>query len=81
MQTNSQKGSGSTIAIVIVVIVLIAGAIYMRRSQSSNTSDEMPIENELPSDESMAASETSLNQQSDSDDINSIDADLKATNF
>ncbi|HEY4482572.1 MAG TPA: hypothetical protein VI953_00150 [Candidatus Paceibacterota bacterium] len=83
MQTNAQRGNGSTIAIVIVVIVLIAGAIYMWRNQSASPTDETgtAIENDLPSDESANTTEAMLNQQSNSDDINSIEADLRATSY
>ena len=81
MKKNYQQGNGSTIAVIIVVIVLLAGAIYMWRSQNANPSEDVPIENELPSDESVSSTETSLNQQSDSDDISSIEADLEATNY
>lgn len=79
MQSN--KGNGSTIATIIVVLVLIAGAIYMWRSQTSTSDESQAIENELPSDESANATEASLNQQSGSDDISSIEADLTATSY
>lgn len=73
-----EAGNGSTIAIIIVVLVLLAGAIYMWRNQRANTSEDVAIENDLPSDEEINSKEAALNEQSDSDEISAIEADLKA---
>lgn len=80
---NTQKGSGTTIAIVIILIVLLIGAIYFLKNSSSKQIDNanQAVENEIPSDTSLTQTEATLKTQGSADDINSIDADLKATSF
>ena len=77
-----QAGNGSTMGIIIVIIVLIVGAIYVLKSrEASAPTDSEAIEDDIPSDESLSSTESSLSSQSDSDEINSIETDLNANSY
>ena len=82
---NSQKGNSTVIGIVVVIIILLAGAIYMWKSSQVNTSPapvaEMPVEDQLASPATLDNQATQYSTQSNSDDLKSIETDLKATSF
>lgn len=79
---NKQKGNSTVVGIVIVVIVLLAGAWYVWGNRQTTTgADSDAIENQMPSDDSASSTESSLNSQSNSDEMNSIEADLKANSY
>ncbi len=74
-----KKGNGATIGAIVVIIVLLAGAWYMWHNRTTATGDEPAVENQVGDLDSADSQESSLNNQSSSDDINSIDADAHAT--
>lgn len=74
MESTSPKSPGSMIGSIIVVIILIVGAIYL-----FSTRGEPRTDNGLPAGEDEAVGE--LQMQSDSDELEAIEADLEATDF
>jgi len=68
-----KKGNGPIIAVLVVLVLIIIGGLYFLNTRSSNK-PYVPSTGGDPMTES-------LNQQSSSDDLNSIEADLNATNI
>jgi hypothetical protein len=74
MQTQTEKKSvGPLIAVIVILALIIIGGLYFLKERSSQ-------EVYVPTEQNDAVTE-SLNQQSTSDDLNSIEADLNATNL
>ena len=74
MQTMATKKSkGPLIAVIIILVLIIIGGLYFLKTRSA----EEPFVPAVQEDTITA----SLNQQSQSDDLNSIEADLNATNL
>jgi len=81
-QNSRQAGSSGAIGVVIIIILLIVGVFYVFKSREATApTDGEAVENEIPSDEELTVAESSLNSQSESDDLYSIEGDLQATSF
>ncbi|HEY4505049.1 MAG TPA: hypothetical protein VJI73_04745 [Candidatus Paceibacterota bacterium] len=72
-----QAGNGSVMAIVIVITLLLLGTFYIWKFRETATPDA----SEQREADQAAANEAALSQQSSSDDMSSIEADLTATSF
>lgn len=68
----SKKSMGPLIAVIIILALIIIGGLYFLKERASQ-----PIYVPAATGDSVTAS---LNQQSSSDDLNSIEKDLNATN-
>ena len=74
MQSDiNKKSTGPLIAVIIILALIIVGGLYFLKERSSQ-----PVY--VPTTESDSITD-SLNQQSTSDDLNSIEADLNATDL
>ena len=80
METTNKSGMGSIIGTIIIIALIILGGLYFwgkrieetKSNQNAMTGEEAPMQvNEA----------TAIKSISTSDDISSIDADLKATNL
>ncbi|KKQ77716.1 MAG: hypothetical protein A2644_03395 [Candidatus Zambryskibacteria bacterium RIFCSPHIGHO2_01_FULL_39_63] len=69
----NKKSAGPLIAVIIILALIIIGGLYFLKERSSQ-------EVYIPTTTSDSITD-SLNEQSDSDDLNSIEADLNATNL
>jgi len=69
---NNQKSSGPLIAVIIILALIIIGGLYFLRERVA----QQKIYPAAPTSDSVTES---LNKQSTSDDLNSIEKDLKAT--
>lgn len=67
-----KKSVGPLIAVVIILALIIVGGLYFLKQRSSQ-----PVY--VPSTTQSDGITTSLNQQSNSDELSSIEADLNAT--
>lgn len=84
-QTSPKGHFGGVIGAVIIIAVLLGGLLYFWGKQPADVgvneaqqaTDESQQENVIPTDEKTKA----LQEQSDSDAILDIDADLNATDF
>lgn len=75
MQTDVNKRSmGPLIAVIIILALIIIGGLYFLRARSVQPTYVPPA----PETDSIT---DSLNKQSSSDDLNSIEADLNATDL
>ena len=75
MQNGEEKKSiGPLIAVIIILALVIVGGLYFLKTRSSQPIYETPVEN-------VDSITESLNTQSNSDDLSSIEADLNATNL
>lgn len=78
MQSQPEKKSsvGPLIAVIVILALIVIGGLYFFQMRSSQNTfvPEMPVEQP-------DAITESLNEQSDSDDLNSIEADLNATDL
>lgn len=76
MQTQTEKKSvGPLIAVIIILVLIVIGGLYFLKEQSSKKGSYVaPQSTGDPITESMK-------QQGSSDDLNSIEADLNATNI
>ncbi|PIR40174.1 MAG: hypothetical protein COV33_01260 [Candidatus Zambryskibacteria bacterium CG10_big_fil_rev_8_21_14_0_10_34_34] len=75
MQEQSEKKSiGPLVAVIIILALIIVGGLYFLKTRSSQPVYEAPTEG-------VDTISESLNQQSDSDELNSIEADLNATDL
>lgn len=70
---TDKKSSGPLVAVIIILALIIVGGLYFLKERASQ-------EVYIPQEQGDEVTE-SLNQQSDSDDLSSIEADLKAQNF
>ena len=73
-QTPEKKSVGPLIAVVIILALIIVGGLYFLKQRSSQ-------DLYLPPQEQTDNIADSLKQQSASDDLGSIEADLNAENF
>lgn len=69
-----KKSTGSLIAVIIILALIIIGGLYFLKTRSSQNAY-------LPTDTADNGIIESLNQQSSSDELSSIEADLNATNL
>ncbi len=69
-----KKSAGPFIAVIIILVLIIVGGLYFLKTRSSQPAYVAPTEN-------VDTVTESLNTQSDSDELNSIEADLNATNL
>lgn len=69
---EEKKSMGPLIAVIIILALIIVGGLYFLKQRSSQPAYVPPV----TENDSITAS---LNQQSNSDDLNSIDTDLNAT--
>lgn len=67
----NKKSMGPLIAVIIILALIIIGGLYFLKERSSQPVYVPTTTNDEVTD--------SLNKQSSSDDLNSIEADLKAT--
>lgn len=68
-----KKSVGPLLAVIIILALIIIGGLYFLKERSSQN-DYVPVDTSDNITES-------LQQQSTSDDLNSIEADLNATNL
>lgn len=74
MQTEtSKKSAGPLVAVIIILALIIIGGLYFLKERSSQPVYVPPVAGDSITE--------SLNQQSASDDLGSIEADLNATNL
>ncbi len=74
--TNNKKSNGAVIGSIIIVLIIIVGGVYMY--------SKARMEKKLQMEQDQAARDSvtdSLSIQSNSDDLDSIDADLQANNM
>ncbi|MEK9185291.1 MAG: hypothetical protein AAB863_00810 [Patescibacteria group bacterium] len=71
-QVPQKKSSGPLIAVIIILVLIVIGGMYFL-GQRMNKDYGVPSQTDQITD--------SLNQQSSSDDLNSIEADLNAVDF
>jgi len=71
--TVEKKSMGPLIAVVIILALIIIGGLYFLKTRSS--------QNVYVPTEAADSVTASLNQQGTSDDLNSIEADLNATDL
>lgn len=77
LQTESNtKSVAPLVAVVIILAVIIIGGLYFFQTRSSNKNMYAPTA-EVPAGDNIT---NSLKQQGTSDDLNSIESDLKLTN-
>lgn len=77
LQTQTEKKSvGPLVAVVIILVLIVIGSLYFLKMRSSEQ-NYVPTTT-VPAGDSITES---LNSQSNSDDLNSIEADLNATNL
>ncbi len=69
----SKKSMGPLIAVIIILALIIIGGLYFLKERSSQ-----PVYTPGVANDTITAS---LNQQSSSDDLNSIEKDLNNTNI
>lgn len=75
LQAESEKKSvGPLVAVIIILALIIVGGLYFLKQRSSQNLY-------VPPAETGDAVTASLKQQGTSDDLNSIEADLNATNL
>ena len=81
---DEQKSSGSVFGIVIVILVLIIGGIYLWNRQAKTPSEDTTggnVEEQIPTEEQLSGTQASLETQSTSTELESIETDLNATSF
>lgn len=72
-QNMDKKSKGPLVAVIIILVLIVVGGLYFLR-QRANQEVFIPVE----SGDSVVES---LNQQSSSDELESIEADLNATDL
>lgn len=70
--TTPKKSSGPLIAVIIILVLIVIGGMYFL-GQRMNKDYGVPSQTDQITD--------ALNQQGATDDLNSIEADLNATNI
>jgi hypothetical protein len=80
MDQQNKSSIGSVIATIIIIAIIILGGLYFwgKRVEESKATENL-VSGTSPTSESSEA--TAIKSMSSSDDLNSIDADLKATNL
>lgn len=76
-QMPTDKSVGPAIGIIIIIIIIVLGGLYFW-GQRVNNQPALQSQNE---NVTPGADINELQNQSSSDDVSSIEADLKATNF
>lgn len=71
--TPEKKSMGPLIAVIIILALIIIGGLYFLKTRSSQ-----PVYTPTPASDNITES---LNTQSSSDSLNSIEADLNATDL
>ena len=71
---EKKSSIGSLIAVIVILVLIVVGGLYFLNQRASQPSY-------IPPAEQGDAITESLNQQSNSDDLNSIEADLNATDI
>jgi cytoskeletal protein RodZ len=71
---NDKKSFGPLIAVIIILALIIIGGLYFLKTRSTQQNTYVPVQNQT--EDNITAS---LKQQGSSDDLNSIESDLKAT--
>ncbi len=77
MPKGGKGGKGMIVAVVIVIIIAVIAFIMLRKG----TSEMMPVDNTTSGVQSNDEVTTQLDTQSASDELDSIDADLNATDI
>ncbi len=75
MIPEQKSGKGPLIAVIIILILIVIGSLYFLKQRNSQMKYTPQIQSE--SDEVTA----SLKAQSSSDELDSIEADLKSSNY
>ncbi|MFH0804028.1 MAG: hypothetical protein V1896_00280 [Candidatus Zambryskibacteria bacterium] len=70
---TNKKSMGPLVAVIIILALIIIGGLYFLKQRSSQETYVPATENDAITD--------SLNTQSNSDNLNSIEADLNATDI
>ena len=70
---SEKKSVGPLVAVIVILALIIIGGLYFLKARSS--------QNVYPTNQSGDSVTASLNQQSSSDNLSAIEADLKATNL
>jgi hypothetical protein len=81
MQPQNKSSIGSIIGTIIIIAVIILGGLYFwgKRIEEAKLNQDL-IENNQPS-QATTSEEDKIKKVSSSDDLNSIEADLNATNM
>lgn len=69
---SSKKSSGPLVAVIIILALIIIGGLYFLKEKMSRDTYTVPQEDNITEN---------LNLQDDTDDLESIEADLNATNI
>ena len=72
-----KKSSGPLIAVIIILVLIIVGGLYFLKQRTSQDVYTPPT----TSTDDVDSVTMSLKNQGNSDDLNSIETDLNATNF
>lgn len=75
---TSSRSNGPLIAVIVILALIIVGGLYFLKERTMKSNYLPPTEEQTEQEDGTTAS---LKQQSDSDDLNSIEADLKATDL
>ena len=79
---ENKTGIGSIIGAIIIIALIVLGGLYFwgKRIEESKNTQEMTSDNTQPSTQDASAQEAAaIKSMSSSDDLNSIEADLKNT--
>ncbi len=82
MESQNKSSIGSIIGTIIIIAIIILGGLYFwgKRVEESKLKQDLVSQNsEQPTQ--MQNNTGNINKTSDVDDLNSINADLKASNF
>jgi hypothetical protein len=74
---ENKKSIAPLISVIVILVLIIVGGLYFLKERS-NQQVYTPVQETAPQGDSVTAS---LKQQSSSDDLNSIESDLNATNL
>lgn len=75
VEVDNGKSKGPLIAVIVILALIIVGGLYFLKERASQ---EVYVPEVQEDGDNITAS---LEQQSDSDDLNSIEADLNANDF
>ncbi|HEY4516162.1 MAG TPA: hypothetical protein VJH67_03170 [Candidatus Paceibacterota bacterium] len=73
-----KKSSGPLIAVIVILLIIIVGGLYFL-NQQMNRSRTLPTDSETTEESDNVT--TSLEAQGNTDDLDSIEADLNATSI
>jgi len=74
-ETPEKKSAGPLIAVIVILVLIIVGGLYFLKTRSSQPVYVAPVE------ATVDQVTKSLDTQSNSDELNSIEADINATNI